>query len=270
MGIANLMGPYAKIGRAQEHFDTLYREIFAFAAQYPDPVYLHLRREGAWDVLYIDPFPAFPVRLALIAGDCLNNVRMALDHLIWQLVLREDQEPSNTHQFPICKTAKQFRNEVKLPAQKGAKGGPLRGIPVDGDAWALIEGAQPFHSADPEYHPLCYLPSLTNIDKHRTLLVQQLLPNWLAVRRQLGLRFDAEIIEEQVFMPSLSSEHPTEIARFRFATEAPPKMQMEGNFSVHPTFGDSETQVGVGKFSETLQYVNTLLEQMAALPRVQR
>ena len=40
---------------------------------------------------------------AVILGDAVHNLRSALDHLIWQLVLLDTgKDGSNEHQFPVA------------------------------------------------------------------------------------------------------------------------------------------------------------------------
>jgi hypothetical protein len=110
MGIADITSSRAKLVRAREHLKALDDEIDAFSRQEDAKVgKITYGRDGTWHVVYLSPIPSLPIPIALIAGDCLNNTRAALDHLVWQLVLREDKEPQQTNSFPICEKS-QIKN----------------------------------------------------------------------------------------------------------------------------------------------------------------
>lgn len=106
--------------------------------------------------------PNNPVDWSLILGDFLTNLRAALDHLAWQLVILEGGTPDKSTQFPIRET------------EVNAKGNPsptkVKGI-SDVAVLAAIEAAQPFKAIRPREQPLYTLNALVNNDKHRLLLV---------------------------------------------------------------------------------------------------
>jgi hypothetical protein len=47
----------------------------------------------------------------------------------------------------------------------------LHGITVKGDAWAIIEAAQPYNCVPVEHSPIGIIKRLSNMDKHRTLQI---------------------------------------------------------------------------------------------------
>jgi hypothetical protein len=103
-----------------------------------------------------DPEPS-PLHLGVIVGDFLHNLRCVLDHLVWQLVLLNRQEPGEHNQFPIFDTPDAYKKKA---------GRYLRGVAADHRA--LIETFQPYHlGADASSHYLAVLHDLSNIDKHR-------------------------------------------------------------------------------------------------------
>ena len=75
-----------------------------------------------------------PLRLGVILGDLVHNLRSTLDHLVWQAVVRQgDVEPTTQHQFPICD------DESSWPAASKRR---LKGVAaVDQEA---IREVQPF------------------------------------------------------------------------------------------------------------------------------
>ncbi len=98
-----------------------------------------------------------PAYLGVLVGDFLHNLRCVLDHLVWQLVLLNEQEPSYRHQFPITDKPGAFAGATDS----------LRGVATEHQA--LIEQFQPYHvdGGNPSQHMLAVLRDLSNIDKHR-------------------------------------------------------------------------------------------------------
>ena len=100
----------------------------------------------------------------LTAGDCLHNLRAALDHLAWELVIEAGNTPRTARpatQFPILTKRREKNGEV-LPA--------VIHPGVSKAAEALVERLQPYNAGgDPTQHPLAVLNQLENIDKHRRI-----------------------------------------------------------------------------------------------------
>lgn len=108
-----------------------------------------------------------PVRVALIIGDCLQNLRTALDYLVWELVLAAQNVPGKKNAFPVCLNAKSFKEAVR--------NGRIDGVPED--AKRLVETLQPYlDSRGTEGNVLVVLDELTNINKHRRVLLTILNP----------------------------------------------------------------------------------------------
>jgi hypothetical protein len=269
MGFANLSGPRAKLRRAEEHLHVADSESQTHIEQYPEAGDIELWYESPWYLVRFKPFPPFPLHLALVLGDCIHNICAALDHLIWQLVLREDQEPGQHHSFPLCQTREDFIDKVKLPAQRGKKKFPLYGIPVDGDAWTIIEQAQPFLTGQPQRHPLWFVSYLNNVDKHRTILVQYSRIDVQEFIDHLRWVPDLQPIEQRVTTLFPSGEEPTELARFRFAGNAPVSMYMDSYEVGLPLIGDGKRHATVAILNVARLQVEQILNQVATLPRVQ-
>jgi len=272
MGIADITGSRAKLIRANEHLEALDICIHEFGrTEATNMVRITYGHDEAWHIVYLSPIPSLPLVAALIAGDCLNNVRAALDHLIWQLILREGHEPEQINSFPICETVKHFREKCVTPACNFKKH-PLKGIPLNGPAWALIERAQPFKSPQPERDALLLLNWLTNVDKHRTILVQHAF-----VKEKFSslIRWHphCQPVEQRFATLPMSSERPTEIARFRFAPGVVPHldrdMNMDGELPIEPSLGDGKTQVGIGLLKHAICRVHNVLNETLTLPRVE-
>jgi hypothetical protein len=112
-----------------------------------------------------------PERLALVVGDAVHNMRVALDHAVFEAASRAASAPLTERQeralmFPIHKTRDDFNDAV--PRR-------LRGVPQP--VCQVIEDAQPFRWLPPRHAnayratPLWQLNELDVIDKHRRLTV---------------------------------------------------------------------------------------------------
>ncbi len=269
---ANLSGVRAKLGRANEHLSAFEAERDRLPLQKAGTPFIDFRRDGDWHVLSVRPLPKFPVRLSLIAGDFFNNLRAVLDHLVWQLILREGKKPKETNAFPIFTSEEDFIKKVKTPLKKRQERSPLYGIPNDGDAWTIIEKAQPwFHSKidglQPRQDMLAALRRMSNFDKHRIVLVSMGFPDQRVLSNVIAWSPANVQPIEKLFASygPLSHEQPTELMRLRFASDVKISMSVQGPF-LHLTFGDEDTQVG--GLRPIYNRVSQIVDQAAALPRV--
>jgi hypothetical protein len=165
-----LTGTRAKMARSQEHVTALYADIDAWHASRPYTLSTQARREGrqhTWSVTFHDPIPF--TRWGVILGDALHNLRSALDHLAWQLALRDNNPPMWT-KFPVFTSEQAFH---RLNADGNpAIGSGLRCISGFADelARSAVEFFQPFSRApDPRDSPLWILHWLNNADKHQVV-----------------------------------------------------------------------------------------------------
>lgn len=111
--------------------------------------------------------PSIRVRLNTLVGEFLHDLRSALDHLAWQLVVEAGNEPNpeGTH-FPILRERPTSRREG-VEAMPSIKGG------ISSAARALVHEAQPYQwDAAYAKHPLWILHQLWNIDKHRYVILK--------------------------------------------------------------------------------------------------
>ena len=273
-GIADITGVRAKLGRAQVHLDALNDELLRLGKEYSETSFVNFSRDGEWHVVSAGPIPELPTDWSLIAGDFFNNLRATLDHLVWQLILREGNKPQQTNDFPIIMSESQFMKIVKTPPKKTKKRSPLYGLPVDGDAWTIIERAQPWyrgkaHGYEPRMDILATLALMSNIDKHRTLLASMALPDQgLFEDIFRWVPSDVQPIDKRIAIwEPLSHERPTELMRIRFAPDTQVTMYMNGRLSIGPTFGDENTQIA--GFGTIHLRVSQIVDEIATLPNVQ-
>ena len=166
---ASLDGPIAKLDRAKTHFHALNKSIGAFkrskthdfvVAKF-DPntrervVHLKILRE-----------PKNP-EWGLLLGDMVHNLRSALDHLVWQLVLLNGEAPRRQNQFPIIGTKNEY---WEVPANRSESVRDRVLSRVAEEHRAFIDVVQPFNAGnDPTGTALSVLSWISNTDKHRVV-----------------------------------------------------------------------------------------------------
>lgn len=151
-----LAGARLKLVRAEKHFQDI-TEILK-RLEHGECEIIPEEQSDGLGVLRVRLSPKPPDDLPVIVGDCLFNLRSALDHLVWQLVIVNKGTPTDRHFFPICSSSKAFSEAV-------AKHHRLDDAPAK--AVTLIESLQPYYTG--ETHPLALLSKLHNVDKHRNL-----------------------------------------------------------------------------------------------------
>lgn len=159
-----------KIGRANEHLEALKDSISAWSDTNP---YSLVRQCNADATRYnlvvrIDSEPPFD-QWSLIAGDCIHNLRSALDHLVYAVVVHEAKgnPPADPRflNFPIADEPDNFI-------------GPAQGIRFLSDPVKTeIERLQPYNRPHKELPPLLsVLRDFNNSDKHRLLNIAIAIP----------------------------------------------------------------------------------------------
>jgi hypothetical protein len=112
----------AKVQRAGEHLDTFRREADNFLATVRPQAVRKTSGDSTWLVVWLeDPYP--PVHLSTVMGDCLFNLRSALDHLVCALIrARIPNHPCDRSEFPIFIEMEKFEKRVgfqKLGTPRG-------------------------------------------------------------------------------------------------------------------------------------------------------
>ena len=148
-----------KLKRANEHVAELERQLRAFLESKPYKVGTKEDRPARQLVYYVTSVEPTPDCLPLIAGDAIQNLIGALDHLAFQLVsVDTNDNPPNPRgiYFPIAEDV------AKYDAKKGAQ---LAG--AHPDTFAAIDALRPYKGGTDD---LWTLQALNNIEKHRLLL----------------------------------------------------------------------------------------------------
>jgi len=157
---------WLKLGRAEEHADTIKSELLAWAHSKPYVIRRKASPDGSRHSLVLDDIKStVPLdHWAVIFGDFVHNLRSALDHFIYGCAVYEtsiNPPPGDRQlQFPIYDTAASFakRRSCIKPLSAGMRG--------------AIEGVQPYNRRHPTHPPLLALiGEFDNADKHRLLNV---------------------------------------------------------------------------------------------------
>jgi len=149
----------AKMIRAHEHLETLEKEISEYLSTIKPTIVLKTAPKEPWPWLVMwvtDYIP--PIRLSVLLGDCVHNMRSALDNLICGLARTVDPSCAcKGTAFPYSENEKAFDANMKRD---------LAGVPID--AQKIIKQLQPWCDTSPSPNPLLMLNKLSNIDKHRS------------------------------------------------------------------------------------------------------
>jgi hypothetical protein len=149
----------AKVERAKKHFRDLAAELDLFRDSHRN-ISLGERDPKTWKVgppYKIQNTPIISFNILTTTGDTIHNLRSALDHLAYQLVLvgSPGVEPSRQVEFPIAK------DEASYKADKPRKVKGMRS-----DAVEAIDALKPYHGGTEAFWRI---HELDNIDKHRDL-----------------------------------------------------------------------------------------------------
>lgn len=234
-------GVDAKLRRANTHLQEIQRQVAEFAA--PNPNHFVSKYDHARQQMVTRPHPSlFAPRhyWATVIGDCVHNLRSALDHLAHELVTLGGGSPKagrSGTQFPI------------LDSLVGPNGGPRKvHIPtssgsVSPEVFAFIEGLQPYNRLNhPLDHPLWVLSELDNMDKHRTLAVTGVALSDFA----LGINtiWDLDLYFAAVGFSGPFDEN-TELASWKATVTGPnPQMDMQPQGTIEVALAPPSIQTG--------------------------
>ena len=159
-----LEGIRGKVRRAEDGLALLTDEMTRFCRELQESVQHEVREdrdEQVW--VYRGETPNAPIEWSIRIGEILYNLRSALDHLAWQLVLANGQTPGPHTAFPIVD---------REPAWNSRRDRDLRGMSEP--AIAQIRWLQPYGGGlnlPFDVSAFLHLHTLCNIDKHRHLIL---------------------------------------------------------------------------------------------------
>lgn len=145
-----------KIERAKEHFRDLEVEVRSFLMTNPYIVGTKHDPQTRKLIYYLLSIREPPLRMSTIAGDLIHNLRSALDHLAYNLVIVGGGTPSTQTYFPIFDDAARYKTGCR---------GKVTGMRPD--AIKAIDAIKPYGGGN---DTLWRLHKLNNVDKHRLLI----------------------------------------------------------------------------------------------------
>lgn len=211
-----LAGVRSKIVRAQHHFADLHERIKTALSPSPENdrkgATTYKIDEKGHSVISLRKTEPLDSNLPLIVGDCVHNLRSALDHLVYQLAILNGAGPDAASKtaFPIYLKPNVFKNVVN------DKVAPF----ISSTALTEIEALQPYNATDPpELDPLWVLSQLDNFDKHRLLVVvaQEVRLDSFEVSTSAGQRIKQSVPDSEWH----SAVEGAELLRFDFSTGSP-------------------------------------------------
>jgi hypothetical protein len=249
----SLANPRAKVERAQEHLIALDAATGEFFEVDPYEIVGEFEAEASEYLFRVKVLREPPLRLGVMLGDFIHNLRSALDHLVWQLVLLDGNSPDRSTCFPVASSREQFDRmaEKALPGL----------IP---EHVARIEALQPYHARDrQEVHLLKLLPRLSNTDKHQ--IVHATL-GWFrsdfVTQPLFTPNADAGVIQRRELAQGERMEDGVVIARVKLAPAGPnPQVQMDAQVQIDIAFGERPIRaVALAKIG---QRVHQIIESFA-------
>ena len=175
MSTVPFSGCRLKIERAKELLEILVCEIGTWAQSVPIGIIKEPDEVGSTHSLYVEILKQPPfTRWALIAGDCMHNLRSSLDNLVYDMAIIETgvNPPTDAEklQFPIVGEAGKFAGQE------------YRIKPLKPSTKEVIEKQQPYNHPHSDLPPILeMLNKLNNENKHRMLSVVAASPHSVSV-----------------------------------------------------------------------------------------
>lgn len=176
--------PYSKHARAIEHINRLRSDVQLWLAEQPvgtEGVLADDRLSWTLEMVVRDRAPVH--RWSTIIGDCVHNLRSALDSAVWEFATLNGAKPSrpNLVQFPVVERPERWTEAV---------GTRLQCVPHE--VVERIRITQPLMRPEDERprDPLVLLQHLSNTDKHRASITCGFHPE--SVNADFSVEFEDE------------------------------------------------------------------------------
>ena len=171
-----------KVDRANKHILGLEEVMAHFRYNGPSPykIFSEENIQTGERTFYLRVIREMPIEFSVLIGDICQNLRSALDHLAWHLVMIspiKPKAPENKIYFPIFESAREYETK---------KMGKIQGMTQA--AIEAIDDVQPYYR--PKTEPgigqgaaLFWLHEINRLDKHRLMI-----PTWVSMvghRRQV-------------------------------------------------------------------------------------
>jgi hypothetical protein len=221
--MASLDSVKLKVIRAAEHLKSLEGEAIRYFAGNPGSIVTETEDKSGRIILRFVAVTPVPAIVPIIVGDAIQNLRSALDYLVWELVLAAKNVPTEKNMFPICTSPEAFKDQIAR--------GRLTGIAPD--ALTEIETLQPhYYGQKCEGAPIRVIDAFCNINKHRRVLLTVLAVH--VARTQITSSESGTSVQE-ILSPRY---HDAEIAVGPVPSKAGETVEMKGDFISFITFDE--------------------------------
>lgn len=155
-----------KLKRADQNIRNLKTEIDLFVSQGQYPV-MPKHDDKAWqEAVNYHRDKVIPLRLSVLAGEIVHQLRSALDHIVW---IFSDSATRLNHpnaiEFPVFESRPLDKGELRRYQRK------VQGI-TNNQVLKFISALQPYHAgADAPNQPVCIIHNMDRFDKHRELMI---------------------------------------------------------------------------------------------------
>ena len=186
-----LDGAFLKLARADTHLEAIKGALESSFRRDPEELTGEADADARRYVFRATHDSPDPTWLSPLIGDFIQNVRAALDYLVWELVAVAGNVGTTSNEFPIFTDAKRYAQDSPRK---------IHGVPPQSEM--LFERLQPFAGAnnqprnpnwrDPDREPLTLLRDLSNRDKHRSInLTTHVMSAQLLGLQELGIHVSA-------------------------------------------------------------------------------
>jgi hypothetical protein len=151
-----LLGVRVKIDRAKKHLADLHTAIAAFEGRKPHTVVMEIDRQSGYELYRFHERETIPLEWGAIVGDCIHNLRSALDLLANDLVRDNGGTTTKYTAFPIGSNKTYFHSSG-ITKVKGASAAAIK----------LIERLKPYQGGN---KTLLRLHEIDIADKHLLLI----------------------------------------------------------------------------------------------------
>jgi len=184
----------AKVTRAKQHIQDFQLGLTEFFKTDPYTILVKDAPEIGQRIHYVSHVADVPDPLAAIAADVIQNFRVPVDQIAYQLVLAASSPPSPKDRvyFPISASATDYQ---------ATRRGSIKGVRQE--VINAIDATEPYKGG--KGHALWQLQHMNNPDKHHLLI--------LAISQYIG--FDAASLANAMFR-SLRQANPSMAARPEF------------------------------------------------------
>ncbi len=150
-----LAGVYVKLEQARKHLKVLNSEMSEYLERRPYSFELERGRRGTEYVLKAHTSEPPPLAWSAAIGDFLQNLRAALEYLVWELARANvGREPRRKTSFPVYVSKKRFLSDGRSKIQDLAP-----------EPQAVIEGMQPFNSPT-SHRGVVDMHAIKDLNKH--------------------------------------------------------------------------------------------------------